>query len=212
MNNAIRAAGVGMVGIVAFAPMAAASFDSSGDLSDGATRTGHLEANPANPETGSGIDDPSFWGLWTFTVNVTSDVSVDVTRLVPELDPAAVVYSGDATGLDFSAFPAFGANGALSTFDGGFADDTDPNPFGTTDGDGNPLYFGDPRIEFRANVNDGVPRVYSVFVANFAGGFLAGGYGYEITVSQEAVIPTGGSVSLLAIAGLFALGRRRGHA
>lgn len=210
MGNANTAMGVGMVTVMALAPMANASFDSSGDLSDGTTQIGHLDANPAHPETGSGIDDPSFWGLWTFTVDVTSDVIVDVTRLVPELDPAAVVYQGDATGLDFSAFPGFGQNGALNSV--GFGDDEDPNPFGTTDGDGNPLYFGDPRIDFTANVNDGVARVYSVFVANFAGGFRPDGYDYEITVTQEAVIPTGGSISLLAIAGLFAIGRRRAHA
>ena len=208
MNRADRATMLCAAAIGAMASAASASFVSSGDLSDGAVRVGHIDANPANPQTGSGIDDPSFWELWTFTVSVTSDVSVDVTRLVPELDPAAVVYSGDARGLDFSAFPVFGQDGALDTFEGGFADDTDPNPFGTEDEEGNPLFFGDPRIEFRATVDD-EPKVFSVFVANFAGGFLEEGYDYEISVEQTEVVPTGGSVSLLLVAGAFVLGRRR---
>jgi len=208
MNRMNCASAVLAVSIGTMASGAIASFVSSGDLSDGAVRVGHIDANPANPQTGSGIEDPAFWAPWTFTVSVTSDVSIDVTRLVPELDPAAAVYRGDASGLDFSAFPVFGGDGALSTFEGGFADDTDPNPFGTTDEDGNPLFFGDPRIEFRATIEDG-PQVFSVFVANFAGGFLAGGYDFEIAVEQTEVVPTGGSVSLLLVAGVFVLGRRR---
>jgi len=209
MNRMNCASAVFALATGAMTSGASASFVSSGDLSDGAVRVGHIDANPANPQTGSGIDDPAFWALWTFTVSVTSDVSIDVTRLVPELDPAAAVYRGDASGLDFDAFPEFGEDGALSTFEGGFADDTDPNPFGTTDEDGNPLFFRDPRIEFRADVGD-TPEVFSVFVANFAGGFLPGGYDFEIAVEQTEVVPTGGSVSLLLVAGAFVFGRRRG--
>ena len=125
---------------------------------------------------------------------------------MPELDAAAAVYEGDATGLEFADIPNLGLSGSIPLVQNGFQDDTDPNPFGTTDGQGNPLYFGDPRISFVAELNPGTSRVYSIFVVNFSGGFRADGYPYEITVSQ--VIPTPGSVWLMFLGGAV-MGRRR---
>lgn len=127
---------------------------------------------------------------FTFTLTAPTAVDIDINRTIANNDLVATIYSGDITGVDATSFgnysSLFGASFGPMTFVN-FQDDTED------DGLGGP--FGDPR--FTLNLPAGT---YSMVVTSYdpQGGF---------TITSN--VPTPAAASLLGLAGMGAMRRRR---